>query len=98
MSNHQSEKHKKAVALSYIKGQDQAPYVSAKGEGAIAEKIIEKAKAFNIPVQEDPGLVSMLSRLDLNEMIPPELYGAIAEIFTFIYRVDEQLGHNSPTD
>ncbi|TGB00266.1 hypothetical protein E4665_00920 [Sporolactobacillus shoreae] len=85
-SNH----HKKAVALNYIKGQDQAPYVSAKGEGEIAERMINKAKEFNIPVQEDPGLVSMLSKLDLNEMIPPELYGAVAEIFGFIYRIDEQ--------
>ncbi|WP_010630970.1 EscU/YscU/HrcU family type III secretion system export apparatus switch protein [Sporolactobacillus vineae] len=81
---------KKAVALNYVKGQDQAPYVSAKGEGNVAKKIIDKAREADIPVQKDPGLVSMLSGLDLNEMIPPELYGAVAEIFSYIYRIDEK--------
>jgi Uncharacterized homolog of the cytoplasmic domain of flagellar protein FhlB len=82
--------HKKAVALNYVRGQDQTPYVSAKGEGFIAQKIIDKATEANIPVQEDPSLVSMLSGLDLNEMIPPELYGAVAEIFSYIYKIDEK--------
>lgn len=87
--------HKKAVALNYVRGQDQAPYVSAKGEGFIAKKIIDKAKEASIPVQEDPGLVSMLSELDLNEMIPPELYGAVAEIFSYIYKIDEKANNSS---
>lgn len=81
---------RKAVALNYIKGQDQAPHVSAKGKGLVAEKIINTAKEAGVPVQEDPSLVSMLSGLDLNEMIPPELYGAVAEIFSYIYKIDEK--------
>ncbi|MCI1881829.1 MAG: EscU/YscU/HrcU family type III secretion system export apparatus switch protein [Sporolactobacillus sp.] len=81
---------KKAVALNYRKGQDQAPRVVAKGEGLIAKRIIETAKAHHIPVQEDADLVSMLSKLDLNQLIPPELFGAVAEILAFIYRMDRQ--------
>jgi flagellar biosynthesis protein len=90
MSKKPMSMQKKAVALSYVKSQDQAPHVSAKGEGIMAKKIITKAREANIPVQEDPDLVSMLSNLDLNEMIPPELYGAVAAIFSYIYRIDEK--------
>ncbi|MCL1630880.1 EscU/YscU/HrcU family type III secretion system export apparatus switch protein [Sporolactobacillus sp. CPB3-1] len=87
-----SEKKKQAVALTYINGTDQAPRVSAKGKGKIAERIIAQAKQHDIPIQEDPALVSMLSELDLNQMIPPELYQTVAEIFAFIYNIDEEAG------
>ncbi|MCO7126008.1 EscU/YscU/HrcU family type III secretion system export apparatus switch protein [Sporolactobacillus shoreicorticis] len=85
-----SEKRKKAVALTYINGSDQAPHVSAKGEGEIAQRIIDQARKHDIPIQQDPALVSMLGKLDLNQMIPQELYQTVAEIFAFIYTIDEQ--------
>ncbi|SFG01982.1 EscU/YscU/HrcU family type III secretion system export apparatus switch protein [Sporolactobacillus nakayamae] len=91
-----SEKKKKAVALTYMNGIDQAPYVTAKGEGLIAEKIISQAEQHKIPIQEDPALVSMLGKLDLNQIIPPELYQTVAEIFAFIYNIDKQVGKNIP--
>jgi flagellar biosynthesis protein len=91
-----SEKKKKAVALTYVNGIDQAPHVSAKGEGSIAKKIISQAEQHNIPIQEDPALVSMLGKLDLNQIIPPELYQTVAEIFTFIYNIDEQAWKTNP--
>ncbi|MDD9147079.1 MULTISPECIES: EscU/YscU/HrcU family type III secretion system export apparatus switch protein [unclassified Sporolactobacillus] len=84
------KKKKQAVALNYEHGKDEVPYVSAKGEGELAKKIIAKAKEYNIPIQEDAALVSMLSELNLNEIIPAELYGAVAEIFAFLYQMDEQ--------
>jgi flagellar biosynthesis protein len=84
---------KQAVALSYLQNRDEAPRVTAKGEGEIARRIIETAKKYKIPVQEDESLVSMLSQLDLNAMIPPELYAAVAEIFTYIYTIDGQVHH-----
>ncbi|MCQ2008938.1 MAG: EscU/YscU/HrcU family type III secretion system export apparatus switch protein [Sporolactobacillus sp.] len=87
-----SEQRKKAVALTYVSGSDQAPRVSAKGEGEIAQRIIDQAKLHDIPIQEDPALVSMLGKLDLNQMIPQELYQTVAEIFAFIYTIDEQAG------
>ncbi len=79
-------KKKKAVALKYERGKDNAPKVIAKGQGKIAEKIIQKAKEYGIPIEENPELVEVLSKLDLYEEIPPELYKAVAEILVFIYR------------
>ncbi len=79
-------KKKKAVALKYERGKDNAPKVVAKGQGKIAEKIIQKAKEHDVPIEENPELVKVLSKLDLYGEIPPELYKAVAEILVFIYR------------
>jgi flagellar biosynthesis protein len=89
MSNKKNEL-KKAVALRYASDKQQAPVVVAKGKGQIAEKIIEKAKEFGIPLQEDASLVEVLSKLDLNQEIPAELYQLVAEILSFIYRSDQR--------
>ena len=83
---------KTAVALGYNPASHDAPKVVAKGKGLVAEQIIEKAKANDIPIQEDPSLVEVLSQLELNERIPEELYQAVAEVFSFIYRLDKQAG------
>ncbi|MCM3539296.1 EscU/YscU/HrcU family type III secretion system export apparatus switch protein [Priestia endophytica] len=80
---------KKAVALAYLK-HEKTPKVVAKGGGDVAKDIIEKAKENNIPIQEDPSLVNLLHNLELNERIPEELYEAVAEIFAFIYKMDEK--------
>ncbi len=77
---------KKAVALKYEKGKDNAPKVIAKGKGVIAQKIIDTAKKNGIPVEEDPELVEILSSLDIYQEIPPSLYKAVAEILIFIYK------------
>ncbi len=81
---------KKAVALTYNKEKDNAPKVKGKGEGKIAEKIIEIAKQNNIPIKENPELVDILSSIPLDEEIPPELYKAIAEIFAYIYSMSQK--------
>ncbi|MFD2704823.1 EscU/YscU/HrcU family type III secretion system export apparatus switch protein [Salibacterium lacus] len=78
-----------AVALGYQAQSEQAPSVKAKGRGLIAEEIIERARENNIPVQEDPSLVELLSQLEINQSIPPELYEVVAEVFAFLYRVDQ---------
>lgn len=83
-------KRKKAAALTYDKQTIGAPKVSALGKGIIAENIIEKAKEHNVPIVEDPTLVELLSELNINETIPEELYEAVAEVFAFIYRLDNQ--------
>lgn len=82
---------KKAVALKYNPNQAQAPVVIAKGTGKIAEDILNKAEEYGIPVQEDPSLVEVLSKLDLDQEIPPEFYQLVAEILTFIYRSDNRM-------
>ncbi|GGA39864.1 EscU/YscU/HrcU family type III secretion system export apparatus switch protein [Paenibacillus physcomitrellae] len=79
---------KKAVALKYDPSVSDAPTVAAKGQGYMAQQILDRAEEFGIPVQEDANLVEVLSKLDLDQQIPPELYTLVAEILSFIYRTD----------
>lgn len=87
-----NDPRKKAVALSYQQEKSEAPELTAKGEGEIAENIIAAAKANEIPIQEDASLVQLLSQLNINETIPSDLYEAVAEIFAFLYRMDQKAG------
>ena len=75
----------KVVALRY-EGVG-APRVTAKGEGLVAEKILELAKEHHIPLHEDPALVAMLAKLELGDEIPVTLYRAVAEVIAFAYMV-----------
>lgn len=85
-----SHETRQVVALRYQPKNDPAPRLVAKGRGYLAEKILELARRYNIPVRHDKNLLQVLSRLDLNEEIPPEVYEAVAEILAFIYRVSNQ--------
>lgn len=76
----------KAAALRYDSSKENAPRVTAKGEGKTAQKIIEIAKENDIPIKEDADLVELLSKVELDQEVPPEMYTAIAEIFSFIYK------------
>jgi flagellar biosynthesis protein len=82
------DKSPKAVALKYDHQKNKAPRVIAKGRGDIAEKIIEVARAHNVPLYEDKNLVQLLEALELETEIPPELYRAVAEVLAFIYRLN----------
>ncbi|WFR61840.1 EscU/YscU/HrcU family type III secretion system export apparatus switch protein [Paenibacillus amylolyticus] len=79
---------KKAVALKYVPGESEAPVVVAKGRGKVAEAILDKARENGVAVQEDAALVEVLSKLDLDEQIPAELYQLVAEVLTYVYRAD----------
>ena len=57
----------------------------------MAEAILQKAKENGIPIQEDSSLVEVLSKLDLDQEIPPELYQLVAEVLSFIYRSDNRM-------
>ena len=81
---------KRAVALRYDKDADAAPVVVATGRGAMAERIIALAREHGIPIQEDAQLVEALARLDLGEIIPPELYPVVAEILVFVGKADRE--------
>jgi flagellar biosynthesis protein len=85
------EKQKKALALKYKHQVDNAPKVVAKGQGIIAERIIEIAREHNIPLKRDPALIEVLSKLDLDQEIPSELYEATAEILAFVYMMTQKL-------
>ncbi len=87
MSNNKSMK--KAVALRYSPEQI-APVLVAKGKGHVAQTILDKAREHGIPIQEDASLVEVLSGLDLDQAIPPELYQLVAEILSFVYRSEQR--------
>ena len=86
-----NEKRKKAAALSYDHSTDISPRLAAAGKGLIAEQIIEKAKVNNIPVLEDKSLVELLTNLNIDQAIPGELYEAVAEVFAFVYHLDQEM-------
>jgi len=91
------DKHtaKEAVALKYEPTKDHAPRVRAKGRGLLAERIIEIARAHGIPIKEEPDLVRVLSKLDIDQEIPPPLYRAVAEIFAFVYSLNRDFPKTS---
>lgn len=83
-------KRKQAAALTYRDDQHTAPVVSAKGKGLVAEKIIEEAERNQVPIMQDSSLVEILGELEINRSIPNVLYQAVAEVFAFVYSVDQQ--------
>jgi flagellar biosynthesis protein len=82
------ERRKKAVALRYDQEKDAAPTVVGKGIGRLAERLLEIARAHDIPIHEDADLVEVLARLELNEQIPESTYFIVAEILAFVYRTN----------
>jgi len=82
------KKLKKAVALKY-NTTEQAPKVIAKGVRDIAGRIIEKGEKEDIPIYQDNKLVEELTKLEIGEYIPPELYQVVAEIITFVSDLDK---------
>jgi len=81
----ESRKSQLAVALHYDR--TGAPRVVAKGKGSLGEKIIEVAKANNVPIEENEVLAGALSNVELGEEIPAELYKAVAEVLIFVLRL-----------
>ncbi|MGD2149035.1 MAG: EscU/YscU/HrcU family type III secretion system export apparatus switch protein [Desulfobacterales bacterium] len=77
-----------ALALKYRPKLDNAPRVTAKGTGKVAEKIIEIAKKNNIYIHNDPDLIEVLSQLDINDEISPDLYIVAAELLAFVYSLN----------
>ncbi|WAM32549.1 EscU/YscU/HrcU family type III secretion system export apparatus switch protein [Caldicellulosiruptor naganoensis] len=81
-------KRKKAVAIKYdIK--EIAPKVVAKGQGLVAERILEKAKEQNIPIYHDQYVTEKLFNLELQQYIPEDLYEVVAQILVFIGYLDK---------
>jgi flagellar biosynthesis protein len=85
--NKKELKEQTAVALAYEPGET-APKILATGKGKVAERIIETAKENNVPTYADGKLADTLSKLKIGDMIPPELYGVVAEILVFVDDMD----------
>ena len=81
---------KKAAALRYDTTKERAPRVVAKGEGNIAENIIKIAELHKLPIKKDADLIELLSKVELNKEVPDALYRAVAEVFSFIYKISKK--------
>ena len=79
---------KQAIALEYNPSED-APRIIASGTGALAERIIERAKEADVPIHQDAKLAATLSKLEIGDMIPPELYEVVAEVLIFVDGMDK---------
>lgn len=86
---HERQEHK-AVAIVYDDKKTMAPKVVASGKGLLAERIIETAREAGVHVHEDPNLVELLSKVPIGDEIPVELYQTVAEVLSFVYRVNER--------
>ena len=94
--NHQSkeqnqDKPNTAIAIGYDPDQ-QAPKVLASGKGYLADRIIERAKEAKIPLHQDKTLAGTLSKIEIGDMIPPELYEVVAEVLVFVDKMDRLKG------
>ena len=78
----------KTVVLKYDVDKSKAPKITGFGKGQIAEKILKVAEENRVPFYEDPSLVELLSKLDINSEIPPALYTIVAEVLSFVYKLD----------
>jgi flagellar biosynthesis protein len=87
MTKPDNESVREAIALAY-RQTDAAPRVVAKGKGLVAEEIIARAREHGVFVHESPELVALLTQVDIDQHIPPQLYQAIAELLAWLYRIE----------
>jgi len=80
----------KAAALKYAMHEDNAPKIVAAGKGEIALKIIEKAKAYDVPLFQNPTLADALLEQKVGSEIDPRLFKAVAEVFVWLMKVEEE--------
>lgn len=87
MTRPPSDPTREAIALAYQQT-DAAPRVVARGKGLVAEQIIARAREHGVYVHESPELVALLTQVDIDESIPPQLYMAVAELLAWLYRIE----------
>lgn len=80
--------NRQAIAIKYDIDKSKAPKIIATGRGNIADKILEVAEENNIPFYEDQSLADLLSRLEIDQEVPSELYSLVAEVLAFVYQLD----------
>jgi len=80
----------KAAALRYDREKENAPRVVAKGEGTTAENIIKIAELHDLPIKKDEDLIELLSKVELDKEVPDALYKAVAEVFSFVYKITKK--------
>jgi len=95
MKQKHHKRTKSAISLRYDSFTSTAPKVTAKGKGLVAENIIALAHEHNIPVQQDPDLVEVLSQVDVDQEIPPAVYQVVAELLAFVYKMNKDYQKSS---
>jgi flagellar biosynthesis protein len=68
---------------------DAAPRLVAKGQGFLADRILDLARKHGVPIQRDPDLLATLEPLDVNSLIPPDLFQAVAVVLAALYRANK---------
>lgn len=81
-----------AIALQHELGENDAPRVVSKGQGLAAQRILELAQENEVPIHRDEALTQLLSEVEVEDTIPPDLYEAVAQVLAFIYRADHRAG------
>ncbi len=84
----------RAAALAYEPGLDLAPRLTAVGRGAVAEEIVRRAKQAGVTITQNEQLAVLLSQLDLDQAIPPELYVVVAEVLAYVHRLEARLAEH----
>ena len=85
MADYENKTPDLAIALKY--DGENAPRLTAKGRGELAERIQSLAKEHNVPLHEDAELASLLAQIPLGDEIPEALYRAVAEVIAFAYLI-----------
>lgn len=85
MQEFSDQELRQAVALFY--DGEQAPTITAKGDGKTAEEIIRIAEENGVPLCDNAPLVNLLAQLELGDEIPESLYIAVAHIIAFAYQM-----------
>lgn len=89
MKSAEEKQRSLAIALAYTPS-DGAPKVVAKGRGLVAEQIVARARESGVFVHESKELVALLSQVDLDDHIPPQLYVVVAELLAWLYQVEQK--------
>jgi flagellar biosynthesis protein len=89
MTDYQTKDPDIAIALNY--DGENAPRLTAKGRGELANRILALADEHAIPLHEDAELAALLSQIPLGDEIPESLYRAVAEVIAFAYLLSGKL-------
>ena len=90
---HPGSPRPRAAALRYRPEspfRDAAPRLVAKGQGLLAERILDLAKQHGVSISKDPDLLAALEPLDLDRLIPQELFQAVAVMLAALYRANKK--------
>ena len=79
----------KAVAVKYDVEKGRAPKIVATGKGLIAQEILKLAEDHSVPLYEDVTMANLLSKLELETEVPPELFSMVSEVLAFVYHLDQ---------